>query len=319
MSFDADDSPPRLRDQGPEFARQLLRSSQLDEPPRGLRARLEPPSARGRAMKRVAPFAAVAVGSAALGALCMLSLRVPATPTPELKAEAPPALSIGPRPTPVSSAPAVVPEPVFAPLPPCPHTVKAAGDSPLIDDFEDKNARINLVEGRGGNWRSYGPPGTRMTPAAGGAAFPIAIANGREGSHYGLHVSGGRIKNQASVSSQFAVGAYRCYDASAYVGVEFWSRGRGRISVALPMLDTLETRWGGLCTKNCYDAHHAFVDLSADWKHYEVRFNELEQTGYGTPLKFDPTRLQSLGFAVDAPDSPFDFWVDDVAFIPAPR
>ena len=53
--------------------------------------------------------------------------------------------------------------------------------------------------------------------------------------------------------------------------------------------------------------------IMCSWQRYELLWTQLRQRGYaGKPL--DPSELNSLVFAVLAPDTPFDIWIDDVAF-----
>jgi len=82
------------------------------------------------------------------------------------------------------------------------------------------------------------------------------------------------------------------------------------------MVDVMAREWGGLCDHDCYDQHRKPFDLESRWVHYSARWEELQQVGWGKPLVFDAHRLLSLDFSVDAADTPFDYWVDDVGFVP---
>ena len=199
-------------------------------------------------------------------------------------------------------------------LPPCPNLVVAQGDSALIDDLEDRNARVLVRDGRFGAWQSTGDLTAKQTPRAGQPAFPVLIPGGRGDSRYALHAFGGQLSGSGSgLFVNFAPG--HCYDASRYAGVEFWARGNSRIHLGFTMIDVMASEWGGLCKKDCYDRHRKPFDLESHWVRYTARWDELRQAGWGVPLAFDSQRLLSLEFVVEAADTPYDYWVDDVRFI----
>jgi hypothetical protein len=107
----------------------------------------------------------------------------------------------------------------------------------------------------------------------------------------------------------------RCYDASAYAGVAFWARGRASLRIGVKMTQIVGEEFGGSCTQGCYDSHGVTYPLTREWKHYEVRWKDLAQRGFGAAVPFDPRSLYSLEFAVSENQPPFDFWIDDVAFL----
>jgi hypothetical protein len=54
--------------------------------------------------------------------------------------------------------------------------------------------------------------------------------------------------------------------------------------------------------------------LSEEPKVYEIKWEDLKQTGWGDKAKFDVTKIVALNFtSVDA--VPWDFTIDDLAFI----
>jgi len=72
---------------------------------------------------------------------------------------------------------------------------------------------------------------------------------------------------------------------------------------------------GGMCTSGCYDVHGKVYFLTDRWEDYLVRWDRLEQQGWGTQARFDSGRVLSLQFSVKPRDLPADFWVDDIAFV----
>jgi hypothetical protein len=107
-----------------------------------------------------------------------------------------------------------------------------------------------------------------------------------------------------------------CYDASVYGGFEFWARGRGEIRFVVKMTQVVAEEFGGSCSHDCYDGHAKRIKLSRDFQHFVVQWDELKQTGFGTPLAFDARSLDAIEFSVLPEQTPFDFWIDDVSFIP---
>lgn len=311
-AHDDDASPPRLRTVGSGFERQLLGSAELDAPTAEARERAHAAAqlARGAAMSRAHErrsralrLAAAAVVVAAIGGAALWAL------------EGPPRAAVVPRaepPHPLVAA-AAPPGPAAA-LPPCRKVMVGAGLDPLIDDFEDGNARVLLREGRAGAWLSTGDPAAKQIPRPGATAFPVLESDASHAGKYALRLRAERLTvSSAGLYADLTPG--QCYDASAYAGIEFWARGSGRIFFGPTMIDVMEKKWGGLCEKDCYDRHLAPADLTPEWRLYRFLWKDLEQGGWGHQVRFDPARLLSIGFSVDIPDTPSEFWIDDVRFV----
>lgn len=303
-------APLRLRSVGSGFERLLIGSGELDSPTADARERahaaaqraLDTASARKRERKWAAALfiAAGVVVSIAVAVVWAVA--------------EPPQVAVVPRAEPLP--PVVHERPPTTPansLPACRKVMAGAGLDPMIDDFEDGNARLLLREGRGGAWMSHGAADGKQIPSPGSTAFPVR-SSGRAG-RYALRMRTERLTSAAAgLNADLAPG--HCYDASAYAGIEFWAKGSGRIFFGPTMIDIMEKKWGGLCEQNCYDRHQAPADLGAEWRSYRFLWKDLEQGGWGHQVPFDPRRLLSLGFSVEAPDTPSEFWIDDVRFIP---
>jgi hypothetical protein len=308
-AHDDDASPPRLRTVGSGFERQLLGSGELDAPTPEARdrthaaARLALDAALTRTHDRrwrtllisTAAIALAAIGGAALWARG-------GAPRAEVVPRAEPLPPIAPAPLPAAA------------LPPCRKVTVGAGLDPLIDDFEDGNARLLLREGRAGAWLSTGDPAAKQIPRPGTTAFPVLDNDARHGGRHALRLRTERLTvTSAGLNADLTPG--QCYDASAYAGIEFRAKGSGRIFFGPTMIDIMEQKWGGLCVEDCYDRHVAPADLTSEWKLYRFLWKDLEQSGWGHQVPFDPTRLLSIGFSVEVPDTPSDLWIDDVRFI----
>ncbi len=200
-------------------------------------------------------------------------------------------------------------------LPPCPKVVIATGWPLLIDDMEDQNARVLLEDGRSGNWSLFSDGTGEVKPKPGGVLHPTRIPGGRGESQFGLHFAGGRFSGWGlTVNTGLMYG--HCYDASIHAGVQFWARGRSRIRVGVRMIDVVEPQFGGLCERDCYNAHTHAIDLQPGWTHHSVRWDELQQAASSGRMDLDTRRLVSIDFGVYTADTPFDVWVDDVEFLP---
>ncbi|HYP74961.1 MAG TPA: hypothetical protein VER12_03360 [Polyangiaceae bacterium] len=257
--------------------------------------------------------------AAALAALAVFWMRGNSTPEPELAREQPSA-AVQNTALPGRSTPAPVAAPASsasarpAELEPCTPAMRAAGNAPLIDDFEDNDSRIAPLEHRAGFWSASNDNSGTQRPAPGGPLSMTRIPGGRGASQFALHTSGSKFtKWGALLAADFS--PRRCYDASAYAGISFFARGRGSFNVVAKMTQIAPEEFGGSCTHDCYDSHLAKIALSSRWQEQRVTWAELAQKGYGQPVPFDPRSLLSLEFTVSPDQTPFDFWVDDVRFL----
>lgn len=204
--------------------------------------------------------------------------------------------------------------------PACPSIVEVEPTAALIDDMEDQDANILGQDGRAGTWRFIFDGTGPVTPFSGNLV-PATIPSGRGASQMALHVAGGRLSEWGGYVSA-ALTPAGCYDASAYAGLEFWARGRQRLRVGVVMMDVVPTLAGGPCADNCNQGHVAAIDLTPEWKHYSLRWEDLKQGGSGAAtqtrglIELDLRRLSSVSFGVAPDDTPFDVWLDDLAFLP---
>jgi hypothetical protein len=289
--------------------RLLIRSAKLDVPSRGAERRaLERALGALAAPKRSAApalFAGFALAAAAAFALVFYGLR---RPPAEVAAERV-------RDDVVNRSPSR-PAPSASPTPaPCPALVVARGDAPLIEDWEQNDSWLLDRDGRKGSWITYDDGTGKQSPPSRTALRPSRLPGGNGASHYGLHISGGRFTDWGvTFGTELADAA--CYDASAYAGVKFSAKGSGQIRVGFQMIDVQDVKYGGFCKADCYDTHRKLIELSSTFQEYSVRWEELAQLfDAGPPVAFDPRRIRFLEFGVAPESTPFDVWLDDVAFI----
>lgn len=192
----------------------------------------------------------------------------------------------------------------------------AAGTTPLIDDLEDGDSVIGLVEGRAGFWMTFNDGTGTQQPRLGQPVTGAAIAGGRGQSRKALHTSGSKFSKWGAVLAT-ELTAKRCYDASAYSGLQFWARGRSQVRVVVKMTQVMPAQFGGSCETACFDGHFTEVKLTKDWRLISIPWTQLAQSGHGTPVAFDARSLIGIDFAVLPEHTPFDFWIDDLSFTPA--
>jgi hypothetical protein len=71
----------------------------------------------------------------------------------------------------------------------------------------------------------------------------------------------------------------------------------------------------GAASNNCDKHLYASITLTDAWKKYTVSFADLVPEGHTTTLATD--QLVSIQFRTNT-GATFDFWIDDLVFIPAP-
>lgn len=280
-------------------------AAQKDVPPSNLadrvledvayRTRLEAPlRAHQRRRWRSAVAAAGVVG---LAASAWLWARSPRT-EPPIAAEASPSVARSAAPVPVAD--------------PCRASVVAAGEAPLIDDFEDGDDALTALEHRAGFWRWV-----RETDAPGTAPalLPVPRPEASARSRLALHVKGGELLDWGATMEV----SFRppCYDAAKYGGITLAARGPGRVYVSLREVGVIPAFEGGTCERDCYNSHVAKLELGRDFRTYELRWADLRQRGLGKP-PLNPRRLHSIAILIRPEDTPYDVWVDDVRFLRAP-
>jgi hypothetical protein len=268
------------------------------------RIRLEAPFAAQRRVRRVRLIAGACALVAAAAVIAMFNPARP--PTPRIAAEPEPAIE---RPTSIVPSRPVSPPPSVSLQTPCRERVTASGQSPLVDDFEDGDDALAPLEKRAGFWRwarESDAPGTAP------ALLPVPRIDGTPRNKLALHVKGGRLYDWgATVEVNFRPA---CYDATAYAGIKLQARGPGRVFVAVREMSVIPSVEGGSCERDCYNAHAAKIELTSEWRSYELRWSELIQRGINRPA-LDASRLHSIAFLIHSEDTPYDLWLDDVRFL----
>jgi hypothetical protein len=192
----------------------------------------------------------------------------------------------------------------------------------LVDDMEDGNNFIPAVDGRRGTWSvaNDGTAGSEQTP--GNPFFMTAIPNGRGASMRAAHTAGHGFTGWGAVLlvtlNQLNDNPKQSYDASSCIGITFWAKvgadSASTYKIRIADMSTLPE--GKVCSGiTCNDHHEVLATWSTSWTKYTYYFTDMRQEGWGVPQKpFDDAHIYDIEFQT-AEAKPFDFWIDDLAFI----
>lgn len=203
----------------------------------------------------------------------------------------------------------------------------------LIDDMESGNGHICTGEGRKGIWYAFSDAPKRMspTPTLGIAILPSELSLPRGMSLRAMHAVG-KVNNWAGlgIDLQYDNGKYGHYDASAYEGIGFWVRSdvQSALSIRVSTQSTTSTAFGGTCTDesvtgtldnpqyqgSCHPSEARVVVNSSSWTYVELPFDEFRHSLLPKFLTSELSQITNIQFL--AASSPFDFWIDDVSFLP---
>jgi hypothetical protein len=197
----------------------------------------------------------------------------------------------------------------------CAGTPPSAGSTTSIDDLEDGNADIPNVDGRRGAWYTVndGTAGTQ-NPAPNSTFVPTS--GGALGSKYSARTWGNGFTSWGAAMGVplNAAGQSQCpYDASRYSGITFYSKGSGTVTVSIGSSATVPVARGGTCTSGCLDYYATKVVLGSNWTQQHIRWADLKQAGWGTPVSFSAAEIIFIEFEFGVGVN-FDLYVDDLAF-----
>lgn len=195
-------------------------------------------------------------------------------------------------------------------------------DAQVIDDFEDGNDRIFKGFERDGFWFSASDKteGSTITPNAPFAAELLPAAESNKDNRYAAHLTAAGEKNWGVVwgaQLSWTREGLKCpLNVSGFSGVRFRAKGPGKIRVSLAVPEVTPKDSGGTCADRCYDAHGKLFLLSDAWDTYEMRWEKMQQGGWGTEARFTPERVVNIAINADPASLPLDLWLDDVELIP---
>jgi hypothetical protein len=197
-----------------------------------------------------------------------------------------------------------------------------------------------------GTWTLLSPNGVTVPVTAGKAAAVKPTVLGAGGnpldmaSRFAVHVTGNGQQSTATVTSYAHVTATLntlssaqtgTVDASAYQGIQFDAIVNTGPAGAKVNVGTLYSEpQGGMCSTasdapamtGCYDRPGAQLAVSTAWTRYQVPFDGLRPTGFGTPsptgAAFPRAALVVVEWAIvipaTGPAPAWELWIDDLGF-----
>lgn len=191
-----------------------------------------------------------------------------------------------------------------------------------VDDFEDADNKIFKVFEREGWWYTAtdGTEGEQVFPAKGTFA-PVPLPEGEASpeNEYAAHLTAagqtdwGVVWGTTLKWIQKGIGCP--FNASGFAGFEFRAKGPATIWVNFPTPETTPKENGGKCSDKCWDSYGKLIRIKEGWNHYQIRWNQLQQEGWGTDAQFDVERLMNINFSAKTNALPADVWIDDLRFL----
>ena len=218
----------------------------------------------------------------------------------------------------------------------CPYPA-GDGTAMKIADMEDnantfKTATLMNVSGYW-DFSRDATAGT-STPTANGK--PLPVDGGANGTTKAMHISGMNLTGWgAALAAELSNGCP--FDGSKYGGVSFWAKGTSTVLEGANKLlflvgnpEYIPKANGGFCDDKavpadqaCYARHRVTIDLTPEWKKYIVAWEDLKAPTYLTTGKpFGANRIRDLVFNASGPSpdampaATFDFWIDEIEFVP---
>ena len=206
----------------------------------------------------------------------------------------------------------------------------------LIDDMEDDNATIIIRRDndRSGVWFAFNNDNSfgDQEPKPNSPFYMDELDPARGSSHYAAHTRGSGFVDWSG-GIGFDLRSQLAYDASRYAGFGFWARRDADASARLraDVTDRNTTPYGGQCDSEatcsrdracdpalmaCYDNFGVALELSEEWQFYSYGWDELSQAGWSGNFYSEITRTEIYGIRFQSePETEFEFWIDDVAFV----
>ena len=215
----------------------------------------------------------------------------------------------------------------------CPYPA-ADGTSAVIANSEDDKTMFKPggVATAAGYWDlSKDASSGTITPA--GTSALKTEAGGANGTAKALHVTGTNLTGWgAALAAELSNGCP--FDGSKFGGISFWAKGTSTVlegpNKLLVLVGNPEFIPSpiGFCDEakmdpNCYARHRVTIDLTPEWKQYIVAWEDLKPPGY-LPFApaFGPNRIRDIVFNASGPSpmttpaASFDFWIDELQFVP---
>lgn len=198
-----------------------------------------------------------------------------------------------------------------------------ASDVRLLDDFEDGDNKPFRAFQREAWWFAAddSSAGKIFPPPDRFEAVPLPPEEATTKNRRAAHFTAEGFSDWGVVwgtTLRWIDDGIRCpFNAERFVGLRFRAKGNGRVRVNFGIPETTPPEYDGVCQERCFDTHSQVLTLTPEWQVYEVRWDRLQQGGWGSEARFDPQRLLTLNFNVQPEWMPVDVWVDDLEFFAA--
>ena len=193
-----------------------------------------------------------------------------------------------------------------------------------VDDFEDADNKIFKVFEREGWWYTAtdGTAGEQVFPEKGTfAPVPLPTAEASTDNEYAAHLTAAGQTDWGVVwgtTLKWIRQGVGCpFNAAGFAGFEFRAKGPATLWVNFPTPDTTPKEMGGRCSDKCWDSYGKLIRVKEGWNTYQIRWNQLQQEGWGTDTRFDLERLMNINFSAKTNALPADVWIDDLKFLAA--
>lgn len=217
----------------------------------------------------------------------------------------------------------------------CPY---AAGDGNMsvIANAEDGKSMFKTagVTTANGYWDLSGDMTGTLMPA--GTASLLPVDGGANNTAKAFNIKGAMHTGWgAALAAEVNNGCP--FDGSKYGGISFYAKGTStvfeganKLLIAVGMPEFIPTTNGGFCNEAakdplCYARHRVTIDLTPSWKQYIIAWEDLQAPAYlnGAGPAFGANRIRDIVFNASGPSgdatmtpATFDFWVDEVQFVP---
>jgi hypothetical protein len=218
----------------------------------------------------------------------------------------------------------------------CPYPA-GDGTTDLITNVDGDMAnafKTAAVAKAAGRWDLSRDMSTGTLMPAGNPTLKPAMG-GANGSMSAMHVTGANLTGWGAALSALMAGGCP-FDASGYGGISFWAKGTSTVAEGTNKLLVLVgnpeylPKPAGFCDGSavpadpaCYSRHRVTIDLTADWKQYIIAWSDLMPPSYYTTgPAFGANRVTDIVFNASGPfpamtpAASFDFWVDEINFVP---
>ncbi len=196
-----------------------------------------------------------------------------------------------------------------------------ASETVLIEDFEDTNNQLFKAFEREGWWYVAvdETQGTVFPEVGDFKATALPAEEATMENRFALHGKADGFRDWGVVwgtTTRWVNAGVKCpFNGSNFEGMTFRAKGKGALHLKIGNPKTVPSEYEGSCKEKCWDSHGYRFPLSEDWQQIVVRWDRVQQGGWGAQAEFDPERLLSFNFSVDGKELPIEFWLDDLMFL----